>query len=87
MNYATHAEQKSPDAHFLIHFALRTENHRKRSVFEGVVPLDDMHEAFRMTSGAQKRRHGHYTHVLGLPSVRFANRCVCAPERRTTGWC
>ena len=42
-----------------------SENHRKRSVFEGIVPRDDMHEAFRMTSGAQKRRHGRYTHVLG----------------------
>ena len=59
----------------------------KTFFFEGVVPRDDMHEAFRMTSGAQKRRPGRYTHVIGSPSVRFANRCVCAPDRRTTGWC
>jgi hypothetical protein len=63
------------------------ENHRKRSVFVGVVPRDDMHEVLRMTSGAQKRRHGRYTHGLGSSSVRGANRCVCAPERRTTRGC
>ena len=62
-------------------FAKTTEN---AFFFEGVVPRDDMHEAFRMTSGAQKRRHGRYTHGLGSPSVRGANRRVCAPERRTS---
>ena len=48
------------------------------------MPRDDMYEAFRMTSGAQKRRHGRYTHGLGSPSIRGANRRVCAPERRTS---
>ena len=69
--------EKSP-----LHFA-NPKNHRKRSVFEGVVPRDDMHEAFRMASGAQKRRNGRCTHVLESPSVRGAKRCVCAPKRRT----
>ena len=48
--------------------------------FSRGVPRDDMREVFRMTSGAQKRRHGRYTHGL-----RGANRYLCAPERRTTG--
>ena len=68
---------------FLPRFCPTRKPNRKRSVFEGVVPSDDMHETFRMSSGAQKRRQGRYTHVLGSPSVRGANRCVCAPKRRT----
>jgi len=71
---------------FLLHFA-HTEICRKPPkafFFEGVVPRDDMHEAFRMTSGAQKRRHGRYSHGLESPCVHGANRCVCAPERRTS---
>ena len=43
-----------------------TEN---AQLFEGVVPLDDMHEAFRETSGAQNRRHGRYTRGLCIPSI------------------
>ena len=49
------------------------------------MPRDDTHAAFRMTSGAQKRRHERYTHGPESPSVRGANGRVCAPERRTTG--
>ena len=45
------------------------------------MPRDDMHETFRMTSGAQK--HGRYDRGLLSPSVRGANRCACAPKRRT----
>jgi hypothetical protein len=42
------------------------------------VPRDDMREAFRKASSAQKRRHGRYAHGLGSSSVRSANRCVHA---------
>ena len=51
------------------------------------MPLDGTHETLRMTSGAQKLRHGRYTYVLGSPSVRIVSRCVCAPERRTRPMC